>query len=277
VSADDTVARRLAEQWQLEYREPHTVSIDPRALSLLEGADCRRLRAVPLTAGADGALVAVARPDEERFAAVRALTGEQTRFVVIGERTLDALLGSRIFGERPPESLSPWAGAKAAAIPAVVPTPVLEQASGPPTIVPFTEPPKLDQAAVVGAVVAALERRAPQSAAPVTEHGTAAPAVPVEELVSQMDAAAQAWSSLRAVFDGTAPELEAARRSLREAKEQLSVSHAEIDQHQRRIRALETELAESRSLLSEARLRLQETAEALDLGASRLEESRELF
>src|SRR5581483_5627102 len=86
-----------SEQWELEFLDASAVSVDPRALSLLTGEDCRRLRAVPLSAFAGGAVVAVASPSEERFAGVRELTGQNTRFVLIAESTLDGLLASRMF------------------------------------------------------------------------------------------------------------------------------------------------------------------------------------
>ena len=100
---DDVTGRALAAQWSLEYVEPYAISVDPRALSLLLRSECKRLRAVPLSATGRGAVVAVADPSDERFEALRALAGEQTRFVVISERTLDALLSSRMLAESPAE------------------------------------------------------------------------------------------------------------------------------------------------------------------------------
>lgn len=99
IARDDQSGQALAEKWNLGYLKASAVSVDPRALSLLERDDCKELRAIPLAIGSDGALVAVCSPSEERFAAIRELTGEQTHFVLISEGTLDALLGSRMFGE----------------------------------------------------------------------------------------------------------------------------------------------------------------------------------
>ena len=96
---DDQSGEALAEATGLEYLKASSVSVDPRALSLLEREDCKRLRAIPLAAGSGGALVAVSAPSEERFAAIRELTGEQTRFVLISDGTLDALLSSRMFAD----------------------------------------------------------------------------------------------------------------------------------------------------------------------------------
>lgn len=143
-------ARALAEQWKVEYLDAPAITVDPRALSLLAPADARRLRAVPLALRGSTGLVAVAAPGEERFAAVRELTGPATQFAVVSESSLDALLASRLFAERP---------ATPPPIPAPTPppppasTPTIEAAPAPP-------PPVEDD--VVNAVVAAvLERLAP--------------------------------------------------------------------------------------------------------------------
>ncbi|HEY2220311.1 MAG TPA: hypothetical protein VGH35_13275, partial [Gaiellaceae bacterium] len=81
--------------------------------------------------------------------------------------------------------------------------------------------------------------------------------------VARVDAALEAWSSLRAALETIGQELDASRQSLREAKEQLSVLHAENDQQQVRIDALEAEVTERKTLVDEARLRLQDAAKAL--------------
>lgn len=82
-----------------------------------------------------------------------------------------------------------------------------------------------------------------------------------------VDASIAGWSGLRASLQAIGTELDESRRSLRDAKERLSVAHAENDQHQRRIHALEAEVAESRAQVEEARLRLQDAADALGLPA----------
>ena len=81
--------------------------------------------------------------------------------------------------------------------------------------------------------------------------------------VARVDAALEAWSSLRAALETIGQELDASRQSLREAKEQLSVLRAENDQQQVRIDALEAEVTERKTLVDEARLRLQDAAKAL--------------
>ncbi len=110
VARDDQSGQALAETWSLEYLKASSVSVDPRALSLLERADCKRLGAIPLAVGSGGALVAVCAPSEERFEAIRELTGDQTRFTLISAGTLDALLSSRMFAE--PHSRSPESPAR---------------------------------------------------------------------------------------------------------------------------------------------------------------------
>jgi MshEN domain len=104
IARDDQSGHALAEAWSLEYLKASAVSVDPRALSLLERGDCKRLRAIPLATGSGGAVVAVCAPSEERFTEIREVTGEQTRFVLISEGTMDALLGSRMFAEAAPAS-----------------------------------------------------------------------------------------------------------------------------------------------------------------------------
>lgn len=268
---DDATARRLAEEHQLEYREPHAVAVDPRALSLLPAAECRRLRAVPLSTQAGSAVVAVADPSDGRLAEVRRCTGEGTRFVVIAERTLDALLSSRMFGA-PTQAAS------------VAQTPPVPREEAPPTEVapppsppqPQQPQPQLDAQALADALAAALERRLPQLAPP-PERDVPAEETSPNELVSRLDSALGAWNELRPLLDGNGTELEELRRALRETKEQLSVAHAELDQHRRRVAALETEAAEGRALLAAARQRLQETADVLNAGTASLEETRELL
>jgi MshEN domain len=99
IARDDQSGDALAEKWSLRYVKASAVCVDPRALALLALADCKRLRAIPLATGSGGSLVAVCSPSEERFAAIRELTGEQTEFALVSEGTLDALLGSRMFAD----------------------------------------------------------------------------------------------------------------------------------------------------------------------------------
>src|SRR6266480_2950485 len=94
---EEAEARALAERAGLEYREAGAVAVDPRALTILPADECRRLRAVPLAATTGSAVIAVSDPSEERLESVRQLTGPSTRFVVLTERTLEALLRSRMF------------------------------------------------------------------------------------------------------------------------------------------------------------------------------------
>src|SRR5262249_29926550 len=196
---------------------------------------------------------------------------------------LDALLRSRMFAgapsaepevarpnEAPPEHApdavaegEPWREEEP-----VEPEPVQELAPDePPT---FSSPigasaPQGVDGDLVDAIVAALGPRL-QS---IASHGGAV-RTPLEHVgdsimdpVARVDAAIEAWSSLRAALETIGEELDASRQSLREAKEQLSVLHAENDQQQVRIDALEAEVAERKSLVDEARLRLQDAAKAL--------------
>ena len=267
-SADEAIARRLAEEWKLEYREAHSVAVDPRALALVDGEACRRLRVAPLTAGAGGPVVAVAEPSEERFAGVRMLTGDSTRFVVISGRTLDALLGSRMFGARPArvEPAEPAAPEPERPEPPALIAPAPEPHPALPTA---TQPLSVDPQAIASAILEVLEPRLPLVEPP--------PEPVAPDLLSQLDSSLETWARLRDQFATAAEELEEARRALRETKEQLSVAHAELDQHRRRIAALETEVAESRVVLAGVRRRLDETMQTLEGDTAEHEDARSLL
>jgi hypothetical protein len=306
IAHDDESGRALAQQWNLEYIEAYAVSVDPRALSLLLRDDCKRLRAVPLAASGGSAVVAVSGPSEERFNAIRELIGGQTRFVLISEPTLDALLSSRMFGDSSPAKPRPTAveptppPAPVEALPpsAVVapasPAAAAIQAAPPhlaapaPTYAPAPPPPApvaVDTDAIVAAVLSALETRLPVGAPAAPQPIVLPPRVEGEpaapgstgELLSRLDDAVQTWSSVRSALGSIGDELEETKRLLRESKEQLSVAHADNDQLGKRVRALETEVAESRTLVSDTRARLRDAAEALDLGATKIEESADLL
>lgn len=268
---DDVSGRALAEKWKLEYVEAYAVSIDPHALSLIGHADCKRLRAVPLAATGRAPLVAVSTPSKERFDEIRRLTGKHTRFAIVSDRTLDALLSSRMFADP---------AAAAAAVAAAAERREHDQELGDELAMNGAQPAAaLDHDSLVEAMVAALQRVPGAGAAPV--------ALPIGEdgqfegsigdLIGQIDATMGVWTSVRNTLTGIGAELEEAKRAAREAKEQLSVAHAENDQHLNRVRALEAELSESKALVASAKARLQDAAELLLGGASTSEESHELL
>jgi hypothetical protein len=288
-ATEETEARALAERVGLEYREAGAVAVDPRALSILPADECRRLRAVPLAATTGSAVIAVSDPSEERLEAVRQLTGPSTRFVVLTDRTLDALLRSRMFaGGAPAESggMQTEEPAELAPDPHVdVEPPFAEEtyepmydsvppandhylaAEQPP---PFTPPapepaPQGVDGELVEAIVAALGPRLQTYVSPAAAMRPLSEPVgdSIMDPVARVDAAIEAWSNLRAALETIGQELDASRQSLREAKEQLSVLHAENDQQQLRIDALEAEVAERKTLVDEARMRLQDAAKAL--------------
>jgi hypothetical protein len=294
---EEAEARALAERAGLEYREAGAVSVDPRALSILPADECRRLRAVPLAATTGSAVIAVSDPSDERLESVRQLTGPSTRFVVLTERTLEALLRSRMFaGGAPAEP----AAAPAEAPPEPSPEPVADVEpplaekpvepprnadlpqydmpaeeppafSRPPTATPTAAPAAVTPPHVgvdgelVDAIVTALGPRLQSLASQAGAARTPSEHVgdSIMDPVARVDAAIEAWSSLRAALETIGQELDASRQSLREAKEQLSVLHAENDQQQVRIDALEAEVTERKTLVDEARLRLQDAAKAL--------------
>src|SRR5262245_52548598 len=272
-TTEEAEARALAERTGLEYREAGAVAVDPRALSILPADECRRLRAVPLAATTGSAVIAVSDPSEERLEAVRQLTGPSTRFVVLTDRTHDALLRSRMFaGGAPLEGVD-------------VGPPLAEQThertydadwpandhdlaaeEQPAFTSPQPEPePQGVDGELVDAIVAALGPRLQTYVSPAAALRPLSEPVgdSIMDPVARVDAAIEAWASLRAALETIGQELDASRQSLREAKEQLSVLHAENDQQQLRIDALEAEVAERKTLVDEARMRLQDAARAL--------------
>ena len=268
---DDASGRTLAEKWKLEYVEAYAVSIDPHALSLIGHADCKRLRAVPLAATGRAPLVAVSTPGKERFDEIRRLTGKHTRFAIVSDRTLDALLSSRMFADP---------AAAAAAVAAAAERREHEPESREdPDAGGASSFAGVDHESLVEAMVAALQRvpSTPVSpvALPVGEDGQFEGSI--GDLIGQVDATMGVWSSVRNTLAGIGAELEEAKRAAREAKEQLSVAHAENDQHLNRVRALEAELNDSRALVASAKARLQDAAQLLLGGASTSEESHELL
>jgi Type II secretion system (T2SS), protein E, N-terminal domain len=268
---DDLSGRALAEKWKLEYVEAYAVSIDPHALSLIGHADCKRLRAVPLAATGRAPLVAVSTPGKERFDEIRRLTGKHTRFAIVSDRTLDALLSSRMFAD--PSSA---AAAVAAAAEHRDHEPERDDELELNGVQPSAA---LDHDSLVEAMVAALQRVPSAGAAPVAlpigEDGQLEGSI--GELIGQIDATMGVWTSVRNTLAGIGAELEETKRAAREAKEQLSVAHAENDQHLNRVRALEAELTDSKALVASAKARLQDAAELLLGGASSSEESHELL
>ena len=268
---DDASGRALAEKWKLEYVEAYAVSIDPHALSLIGHGDCKRLRAVPLAATGRAPLVAVSTPGKERFDEIRRLTGKHTRFAIVSDRTLDALLSSRMFADP---------AAAAAAVAAAAERREREPESHEdPDAGGASSFAGVDHESLVEAMVAALQRvpSTPVSpvALPVGEDGQFEGSI--GDLIGQIDATMGVWSSVRNTLAGIGAELEEAKRAAREAKEQLSVAHAENDQHLNRVRALEAELNDSHALVASAKARLQDAAQLLLGGASTSEESHELL
>jgi Type II secretion system (T2SS), protein E, N-terminal domain len=365
----EAAARAIAERWQLEYVEAAAVTIDPRALSLLAAKDAQRLRAVPLALRGSTRLIALAGPSEERFAAVRELTGQATQFAVVSEQTLDALLASRLFSERQPARAHSQESAPGAPMPArLVSGSDPGKASGPPeppqaarvepaattpppaAITSLAAPPVgadgLANNAVVDPDSASGDQpveaaprangeptasTAPPAVAPIAPPAPSRRATPAERLLTDLgpDAggaslAAAAYQPatgdddtvsaiIAAVLERLAPQLrptdptsqpaqapdehapgpnlaqlrseqqtpppptppradaglERAQQALREAKEELAAAHANNDQQQKRIHALEAELVESRELTAIAHDKLQALARLLNPDTTR--------
>ena len=88
----------VADRWGLRYLEADDLSIDPTAFETVNRDESRRLGVLQLEIGPDGPVFAVVKPSEERFAAVRALAGDNAAFVVVSQATLDAALKGKALG-----------------------------------------------------------------------------------------------------------------------------------------------------------------------------------
>ncbi len=221
--------RHLAERWGLPYREPHTLSIDPSALEIIDRDEAKRLRVLPLEVGTDGPVFAVAEPSEERFAAVRELAGSNASFVVVAQESLDALLNSKVF------SVSNITRR----------TPLLRRTLGGPT--PLVPVPTHETQTDSGPEHEdAPEQHAEQEHAHQQNgHRPEAPesARALDELFSQIASGA---GSLRGQVDELTRSLEAAQRELREAKEQLAEANRVAESHNEQL-AEANRIADSRS------------------------------
>lgn len=89
------------------------------------------------------------------------------------------------------------------------------------------------------------------------------PPVPNDEIVDAVVAAVLERLAPQARSEPDTGELDRAREALRATKEALAAANAEIDQNRQLIRALETELEETRAAAERASARLREVARLL--------------
>ncbi len=272
-AVQEDAGRFLAQRWGLEYREAHTLSIDPNALAIMDGAESRRLGALPLQLGADGPVLAVAEPTEERIAAVRAVAGDNATFVVVAQETLDALLNSKVFSVEPNGSRS--SGSQRS-----VEKPVPVEDVG-------DEGGSADETPLEAAADSEARLDQPDVDGPSVGDGTNQV---LDTLLAQI---AAGTGNLRSQVVHLTESLDANQRELREAKEQLAEANraseghnelvagleAEVETLKAEIETLKDDLARSRSQAdgTTARLRdLVRTVQALTLDeeeASPLDES----
>lgn len=92
-ATEDQLAELLAKQWQLPFVPADALSVDPVAVSRLPVAEARELAGLPLWFENQAIVVAIAEPNEDRFAAFRELLGDVS-FVVVARSTLERLLPS---------------------------------------------------------------------------------------------------------------------------------------------------------------------------------------
>jgi hypothetical protein len=252
-AVQEDAGRFLAQRWGLEYREAHTLSIDPNALAIMGAAESRRLGALPLQLSADGPVLAVAEPTEERIAAVRAVAGDNATFVVVAQETLDALLNSKVFsvepnGSRPNDSPLPVA------------SPASADAAGEDVAVAETQPePPSD-----------TETTRDASEVEATSNGDG-----TQVLDTLLEQIAAGTGNLRSQVIHLTESLDANQRELREAKEQLAEANRASEGHNELVESLRSEieglkddLARSRSQADATTARLRElvrTVQALTL------------
>lgn len=306
-SQEDEAARFLAQQWELEYRETHTLSLDPSVLGILDAAEARRLEALPLEIDGDRPVFAVAEPTVDRLAAVRAAAGEHASFVVVSRTALDALLSSKVFNPGTPdlgyeEQLEPVDQLDPAA--AVVPE-ALPSFDAPPEPFPAaeTEPedpsrhdgwPGSDEAdderaggdpPRYGSPTDRDEGRADRTP-PLEPSRQQEPQTPprpvlvavgsdssdesrVETLVRQINATG---TMLAAQVGELSAALEETQSQLRLARDQLERARIENTQSRASIQALGDELAASRAMSQVTTTRLRELVTALEGSTSENED-----
>jgi hypothetical protein len=289
-SRRDEASRFLAEQWGLEFREAHTLSIDPAALKVIAAADARRLAAFPLALEHGRPIFAIAEPTAERLAAVRETTSEEASFVIVNPSTLDALLSSKIFNASssrdgakttaPAAQVATPSAPAAAAAPAQPaeppPPPEVEQTEAAPAPperrveppAPATRPPtppppslSLDLTDSSGGVQ--IERRPvrPVLVAVGAKPGGDHPSQRLGALLNQITTGA---SHLASQADELALVLEDNERELRIAHAELEQARLENDKTQAELDSLRNELSQSQTLNEAVTHRLRELVNALE-------------
>jgi polyhydroxyalkanoate synthesis regulator phasin len=264
-SDPEPAAKLVAERWGLEYREAHTLSIDPNVLSIIDGAESRRLQVLPLEIGPDGPIFAVADPNEERFAAVRSLAGANVTFVIVAQDTLDALLSSKVFsvdgngGGRSRPSLFRQRSPEPPAPASREPEPADSGAGDDPT--PIRE-------------TATAESGVPGSLIALEGDETGATSDMVDSLLDQLTAGTGSLKSqvddLTAALNASQEQLRAAQEELRSALEEVAQTQTTLAAHnetvdglEREIVRLSAELTASRSLNDAMTARLRDLVQAL--------------
>jgi hypothetical protein len=259
------IARRLADQWGLEYREAHTLSIDPSAIGIIDPTEARGLGALPLKLGPDGPIFAVAEPSEERFSGVRAAVGENALFVVVAPETLEALMNSKVFNsvsarirhdEAPVELLS-WSRAE----PPVSRVEVPEQKSSPGEAAP-AETASREQAPATSAIPASGPAVPPAHVTAVPEVEPAHADKPRADQVLASVASLQLTPAERGAdqalesFDGIFAQLMEGTANLRaqvaELRTALEASQRELEASKRELEASQRELREAKEQLATA-------------------------
>lgn len=269
-SRKDEAARFLAEQWGLEYREPHTLSIDPSALRVIDAGEARRLGAFPLELDGTRPVFAIAEPSNDRLDAIRAASSPEATFVLVAPAALDALLSSKMFNsaaqrDAPTETAPPptpvdepeTRGAEAEPPPA--PQPRAEPAAAPPPAAPPptpSRPPELQP-------TPQPERRPsrPVLVAVGPEPAGGLPSERLGNLLSQITAGA---ANLASQADELQAALEDSQRELRNARAQLEEARLESDSASTELAALRAELAQSHAVNEAVTARLRDLVSALE-------------
>jgi hypothetical protein len=278
-SRRDEASRFLAEQWGLEYREAHTLSIDPAALKVIGVGAARRLAAFPLALEGGRPVFAIAEPTNERLEAIREASDAEASFVIVNPSTLDALLSSKIFNAGSPAAASrpPAAAPPPVAPPLPPPTPPpvapeIEAApllperraepSAPPALPPLPPPGNPLETPELQQPTAQLDRRPPRPVlVAVGPNSSDTSSDRLGNLLTQITAGA---SNLASQADELVVALDANERELRAARAQLEEARLENDKSSLALEALRVELAQSQALTEAVTARLRELVHALE-------------
>src|SRR5581483_4689283 len=276
-TTSEDVATTVENDHGLEFRERHSLTVDPMAHTLLPIEEARRLGAVPLGKEGGRTVIAVADPVESRLNALRELAGPKTKFVLIAPDSLNALLKSRIFAGDTPRAAPTAAVQEAPPAPPPAPEPA---AAGPPPTFELEVAAAPAEAAPPPAAAPAPAPAPPPAAQPVYEpqplppprtparEARRQPPIQEGELAELAAAVAGAAdlllalqdriTSFAAQYEEVQRALEEARQESREHKEEAARVSAKADQERARVKTFASGLSKAFARLEETKAQLHE-------------------